>query len=265
MRAGASALVAGLLLPQVAGGDYRVVGGGPANAEGWQLAVALKLRHSHFFCGGTLIAPDQVLTAAHCVKKVKLRKLLVATGTPWLSGPRAAPRIPVSRIRIHPDYNGEKVFHDAAVVTLARPSAATPVELPTFTESKTATQPGDVVRVAGWGSRTAYGKREAQRLKAVRERVYRARKCQRSYRKGAFSGRSMICAVGPRIRRFRGREHFRATDCFGDSGGPLVASTPAGPRIVGIVSVGSFVCGLGGASVYTRVTYVLPFIRRVIG
>jgi secreted trypsin-like serine protease len=241
----------------------RIVGGSTADAEGWSFAVALKLRKSVFFCGGALIAPTRVLTAAHCVKRVKRRKLLVATGTPWLSGPRAAPRLPVSRVRIHSDYNGEKVLHDVAVVTLARPSSGTPVELPTPREARAATEPGGIARVAGWGSRSAWGFRAAQRLKSARQRVYRSRKCQRAYGKGGFRGDSMICAVGGRVRRFQGRFRVRATDCFGDSGGPLVASTPAGPRLVGVVSVGGFPCGLGAPSIYTRVSEALPFIRRV--
>ena len=247
------------------GPNQRVVGGGPANAGGWRFVTALKLRKSAFFCGGALIAPTKVVTAAHCVKRTKRRKLLVATGTPWLSGPRAARRLPVARVRIHPDYNGEKVFNDIAVVTLARPSPATPVQLPSPSEARAATRPGDIVRVAGWGSRSAWGFRAAQRLKAARQRVYRSRKCQRAYRKGGFRGSTMVCAVGARIRRFRGALRIRATDCFGDSGGPLVASTPAGPRLVGVVSVGSFPCGFGAPSIYTRVSEALPFIRRVAG
>jgi secreted trypsin-like serine protease len=238
-----------------------VVGGGKANAQGWSFATALKLRRSAFFCAGALVSPAHVVTAAHCVQRVKRRKLLVATGSTWLSGRRAAPRLPVARIRIHPRYNGRKAYRDVAVVTLARPSAAEPIQLPTAREAKATTKAGDVVRVAGWGARSPRGFRSAQRLKSARERVHRPSKCKRAYGRRAFQTRSMICAVGGRVRRLGG---FRATDCFGDSGGPLVAPTPAGPRLVGVVSVGGFPCGRG-PSIYARVSAALPFIRRATG
>ena len=45
----------------------RIVGGGKANAAGWQFTVALDQKR-RFICSGSLIAPSQVLTAAHCVK-----------------------------------------------------------------------------------------------------------------------------------------------------------------------------------------------------
>jgi secreted trypsin-like serine protease len=246
-----------------AGGQPLIVGGGPATASGWEFVAGLKLRKSSFICGGAVIAPTRVLTAAHCVKGIKRRKLVAAVGSPWLSGPRAGPRIPVVRVRVHPDYNGRKVIHDLAVLTLRRPVAVTPIELPTAREAKAATKPGNTVRVAGWGARSAWGFRISRRLKSARQRTHRAKNCRRAYGKAGFRGSSMICALGGLVRRFRGHLNFRATDCFGDSGGPLVAGTPAGPRLVGIVSAGVFPCGLGGPSIYSRVSESLPFIRRV--
>jgi secreted trypsin-like serine protease len=248
-----------------AGSSPRIVGGGKANAAGWSFAVALTLER-RFTCTGSLIAPDKVLTAAHCVKGVKRRQLSVLAGSPWITPPRRKPRIEVTAVAIDPAYNGRKGSHDFSVLTLASAPDAQPIALASQAESKAATRPGSIVRSAGWGTRSAWGTNVARRLKTTKERVYPGRKCDREYGKSrGFQQVSEICALGKRIRRIHSRLPYRATSCEGDSGGPLVADTPDGPRLVGAVSAGVFPCGLGGASIYARVADRLGFIQRAIG
>jgi secreted trypsin-like serine protease len=243
----------------------RIVGGGEANAAGWQFAVALTQKRT-FICSGSLIAPTKVLTAAHCVKGGKRRQLSVLAGSPWITPKKRRPRIKVAAVAIDPAYNGRKDTHDFSVLTLASASDVEPIVLATPAESKAATKPGRIVRSGGWGTRSAWGFNIARRLKTTRERVYRARKCDLEYGKSrGFQQASMICALGKRIGRYGSRLPFRTTSCEGDSGGPLVADTPNGPRLIGAVSAGVFPCGLGGASIYARVASRLGFIRRAAG
>jgi len=248
-----------------AGSSPRIVGGGKANAAGWQFAVALTQKR-RFICSGSLIAPTKVLTAAHCVKGVKRRELSVLAGSPWITPHRRRPRIKVAAVAIDPAYNGHKDAHDFSVLTLASAPDAQPIVLANPAESKAATKPGRIVRSGGWGTRSAWGFNVARRLKTTKERVYRARKCDREYGKSrGFQQASMICALGKRIGRIHSRLPYRTTSCEGDSGGPLVADTPDGPRLIGAVSAGVFPCGLGGASIYGRVASRLGFIERAIG
>jgi trypsin len=265
--AGALALLALVAAHAIAdpGAHSSIVGGGKANPRGFAFAVALKQRPFGFICTGSLIAPTRVLTAGHCVKKTKPRKLRVIAGRPWMSGKRAGEHIPVTRIRIHPDYNPKKDRRDIAVITLARPAEAPAIALPSPREAKRATKPGRRVRSAGWGARSAYGFRLAARLKTAKEATIPNGLCRRFFGREGFDAPSMVCALGGVIRRFQSRYAFRATSCTGDSGGPLLAGTPEGPRLIGVVSVGPFPCGIAGPSIYARTGPSLRFIRRAAG
>jgi secreted trypsin-like serine protease len=240
----------------------RIVGGGKANAAGWQFAVAIEQKR-RLICSGSLIGPTEVLTAAHCAKGGKRKQLSVLAGSPSISPKRRLPRIKVTGVVVDPTYNGRKVERDFAVLTLASPPEAQPIALPTRAEAKAATRPGRIVRTAGFGTRSAWGFNVARRLKATKEIVFAPRVCDRLFGKErGFQQATMICALGKRVRRFHSRLPYYSTSCTGDSGGPVVANTHAGARLVGVVSAGPFPCGLGAPSLYARVSSRIGFIRQ---
>ena len=242
-----------------------IVGGGKADAAGWRFTVALEQKR-RLICTGSLIAPTKVLTAAHCAKSGKRKWLSVFAGTASIAPKNRPSRIKVTGVVVDPTYNGRKVERDFAVLTLARAPEAEPISLSSPGEAKAATKPGRTVRTGGFGTRSAWGFNVARRLKTTKERIFPGRICDRLFGKDrGFQQATMICALGKRVLRFHSRLPFHSTSCSGDSGGPIVASTPGGPRLVGVVSAGPFPCGLGGPSIYARVSSRLGFIRRAAG
>lgn len=255
-----SPVAAGSAEPQPA--SPRIVGGGNAPAESWPFVAVVRERPHGFVCGGSVVTPTLVLTAAHCVKGTKTRRLLIRVGTPWASGGPRGEKLTVADVQIHPDYKHRKALRDVALLRLATPTSVPPIAVSSPRENAAATEPGRILHVAGWGARSALGFRVARRLKSAEEKVYGPDRCRRAYKKEAFLAKSMICTRGKRLRRFPGRHHV--SSCSGDSGGPLVSRTATGPVLVGVISVGSFPCGLGPPDVNTRVSTGIDFIREAI-
>lgn len=235
-----------------------IVGGGPANPVSWPYVVAI-YRKDHLHCGGSVIAPTKVLTAAHCVEGFNLANFVVIAGRPNLRDTSVGQSIGIAAGQVHPDFV-DTGMHDMAVLTLAQPTTAQPIVLASAAEDAAATVEGALLQVAGWGAQNPLGIRLSAILKRTTERVRATRRCLRAYTPDLFKPLTMICALGRRLRRF-GRPAIHTSACSGDSGGPLVAQTPVGVRQVGIVSFGGALCGLPGSpTAYSRVASGLDFI-----
>ncbi len=234
-----------------------IIGGGKAQPAKWPFMAAV-LRRGRLHCGGAVIAPTKVLTAAHCVQRFDPANLTVVVGRTKLSTRSAGQTAGVARAVAHPDFerNGR---HDVGVITLDVAVGVPAIALPTVVEDAAFGGPGRLLRVAGWGARNPFGLSLSNRLKRTTERVRSNKRCRRAYR-SLYSGKSMICALGRKLGRF-GRPAIHTTACSGDSGGPLVAPTPLGLRVIGTVSYGGAFCGIAAApTVYSRVSDSLGFI-----
>ncbi|MGW1790186.1 S1 family peptidase [Streptomyces tubercidicus] len=205
-----------------------VVGGHNTStaAAPWTVAINLWRQTDSYprsgqFCGGTLVTPRKVVTAAHCVVDEAPTDLGAVAGRTDLRRHDGRLR-KVTKVWIHPRF-GRHLENDVAVLTLDKPMPPQYTPLPLATGADTGLyRPGTGARVHGWGL-LDYEDRMANVLQAANLRVLPDRTCQRLNPGGDFDPKMHACANDP----VTGAHHAE-----GDSGGPLVA----GGKLIGIVS-----------------------------
>ena len=205
--------------------------------------------HGHF-CGGAVIAPTWVVTAAHCVSG-GFDADAVVVGRHDLSG-GAGTEIAVIDVVVHPAYNTGPGFsdNDVALLELAAPTAAAPVAL------ATSAHVGEMATVMGWGNTIDIGVGTTDVLREVDVPVRTDTHCGNRYGSD-FVGAIMLCA---------GDNGGGEDACSGDSGGPLVVPDGGGGWIhIGVVSWGTGCALAGFPGVYAETAAAKMWIEGEIG
>lgn len=235
-----------------------IVGGNPVpdiSDAPWQAAIVLHGTRKQF-CGGSLIAPDWVLTAAHCVDTPMVgkdpSKVDIVVGT--LTYAAGGEQMSVADIIVHPNWNPSTMDFDAALLRLtADVSAGSPIVM----QSPTPELPKDItIRVTGWGS-TAQGGPGSPDLMYVEVPTISNDTCNDPASYNGAIKPSMFCAGIP----VGGKDA-----CQGDSGGPadlLFGGTTE--TLDGIVSWGHGCAVAMKYGVYTRVSAVSDWANATIG
>lgn len=219
-----------------------IVGGQVVSVDDHPWAVALGSRErfgprrSGQFCGGAVVGPRTVATAAHCVAGGPEGRTLDLPPDLRVIAGRGDLRtddgveLAVRSGRIHPGYDPDGSVADVALLTLERELPAGYVIRPA-PAGDAAYRPGTAARVYGWGDTRGNG-RYASRLREAAVRIVSDEDCARAHAGSHKPVRpaQMVCA---------GLPDGGADACQGDSGGPLVADG----RLVGLVSWGTG-CGL---------------------
>ncbi|WP_433633440.1 S1 family peptidase [Nocardia sp. CA-120079] len=224
-----------------------IVGGNTtaASAYPWLAAVGSPFyvfRPSGQFCGGALIAPDRVVTAAHCVDVARLlpQAITVTFGRTDLRAHDGV-TVGVKEIRIDPDFResdfeGETVHHnDLAILVLDEPRPGPFLEIAAPQGDPRAY--GDTGTIVGWGA-TSESDTSNTLLRSAPVPIVSNATCAAAYG-SAFDPADMLCAGSP-----------DADTAEYDSGDPLLVAG----RLIGLTSWGKGSARPGYPGVYAYLT-----------
>uniref|UniRef100_A0A8C3T5I4 Peptidase S1 domain-containing protein n=1 Tax=Chelydra serpentina TaxID=8475 RepID=A0A8C3T5I4_CHESE len=221
----------------------RIIGGAPCRPHSmpWQAALFVG---SQLNCGGTLIAKDWVVTAAHChVNCVRLGEHNIKH-LDWTEQLRLSKKT----IR-HPRYNPASKDNDIMLIKLLIPANfnkdVQPLDLPTSCPS-----PGDECVISGWGTTKSPQLYFPPVLHCGNITILSQEKCRSIYPR--YYTDNMLCA---------GVLEGGIDSCQGDSGGPLVCNG----KLQGIVSWGTQTCALPNKpGVYVAICKYINWIRETM-
>ncbi len=258
-------VIAPVLGEDVGGNQEYIINGNPADVGEYPFAVSLSLSRTdgNRVCGGSLIDPFYVLTAAHCVVSAtgtaRTTSATARIGATNLNDPSQGESRTIVEFNVHPRFlqDAGTLTNDVAVLRLNQASRMRPIELATPEEPSDAAfwPSGTAATVIGWGQTTPTAGSGTTWLQETTLSTLSDQNAAAALPEFAINGPIHVGAQGN-----------NTSHCKGDSGGPLFVGTTQGRQQIGVVSFGPTPCNATRPRVYAEVAgaYLSRWVRTII-
>ncbi|CAG7732598.1 unnamed protein product [Allacma fusca] len=228
----------------------RILGGSEAQKGRWPWQVAVLNRMQEAFCGGTLIAPRWILTAAHCVR----RRIHVTIGEHNLHKNEGTEKhYRIDSAFIHPDFDPETVNNDIALLLLPEPVSIKAGLACLPQQQQVLPSPDTLCTILGWGKERHNHIFGTTVLHEGKVPIVNNAECRYTYPYEITS--NMFCA---------GYKGGLVDSCAGDSGGPILCSINNRWTIFGVTSFGDGCGRKGKYGIYAKVPNYVEWIKKIM-
>ncbi|XP_022218649.2 serine protease 1-like [Drosophila obscura] len=242
-------------LPVVPSIEGRITNGKDAveNQFPYQVSLSFGSDSGGWFCGGSIISAEWILTAAHCTSGAS--SVTIGYGATVRTAPKLSQTVSSGNFIQHASYNSVVLRNDISLIkapAVTFSSAINKVVLPSIASSYS-TYAGDTAIASGWGKTSDASSTVANSLQYETFTVVTNTVCSATYGSLIIT-QSVICIATPN----------KVSTCNGDSGGPLVQQSSN--KLIGVTSfVSSAGCESGAPAGFTRTTSYLDWIKTNTG
>ncbi|KAL5277298.1 hypothetical protein ACFFRR_002494 [Megaselia abdita] len=225
----------------------KIVNGFDLDIKDAPYQVSIQTDWGFHFCGGSLIAPDIILTAAHCVEdNPPPSEISIYMGSS--DRKRGGHRRAAINIIYHENYDEEEIFNDVALIRIERPFTLSD-KIQTIPLASSDPAPGSTALASGWGDLFEDDERPSPRhLQGVYLSTISLEDCRYAYGDSAIQDENLCAYTEDK------------DTCQGDSGGPLAVDG----TLVGVVSWGAGCAMRGAPGVYASVADYSDWIAKTI-
>jgi len=232
--------------PELGMETQEIVGGTATQITSVPWQVSLQSAAGAHFCGGSIISPTWIVTAAHCVAEGAPGRIVA--GISRTSQSASGQVRNVKRVISYPGYTDPTAGKDAALIELTTPltidgTSVKAIRPITSASSAALTAPGVMATVSGWGTTTEGAQTLPDQLQSVQVPIVALTAANTAYNMTLTE--DQLAA---------GTSAGGKDSCQGDSGGPLVVMNGGEAQLAGIVSWGEGCARANTPGLYGRVS-----------